>query len=109
MPLTSGAPKKLNQFLPQFRCFIPRATTLMLTALLILALPFTTVSAALSDPQVLYTDVVSGPNSGGENNNGAYLSIFGVNFGTPSGLGNTTKVYIGNQEVADYKYLGSSY
>jgi hypothetical protein len=57
-------------------------------------------------PMVLYTDITSGPNLGGENNNGAYLSIFGVNFGPDSALGTTTKVYIGGEEVATYKYMG---
>src|SRR6185437_1510559 len=58
-------------------------------------------------PHVLYTDVASGPNSGGENNEGAYLSIFGKNFGS-SGLGSTVKVYIGGTEVNSYRYLGPS-
>lgn len=58
-------------------------------------------------PYVVYTDIVSGPTSGGEGNNGAYLSIFGQNFGS-SGLGQTTRVYIGNAEVASYRYLGAA-
>jgi hypothetical protein len=56
---------------------------------------------------VLYTDVASGPNAGGEGNNGAYLSILGKNFGS-SGLGSTVKVTIGGVEVASYRYLGAS-
>lgn len=58
-------------------------------------------------PVALYTDVPSGPTSGGEGGNGTYLSIFGKNFGS-SGLGTTTKVYIGSAEVASYRYLGIS-
>jgi hypothetical protein len=58
-------------------------------------------------PYVLYTDIVSGPTTGGENGKGAYLSIFGKNFGS-SGLGTTTKVTIGGAEVASYRYLGAS-
>ncbi|MHB8816021.1 MAG: putative Ig domain-containing protein, partial [Steroidobacteraceae bacterium] len=58
-------------------------------------------------PLILYTDVASGPNSGGENNDGAYLSIFGKNFGS-TGLGSTVKVYIGGTEVSGYRYLGPS-
>lgn len=58
-------------------------------------------------PVVLYTDLLSGPNSGGENNNGTYLSILGKNFGA-SGLGTTTRVFIGGAEVASYRYLGFS-
>lgn len=64
--------------------------------------------AAQIGPLVLYTDLLSGPNSGGENNNGAYLSIFGKNFGHPSGMGTITRVFIGGAEVADYRYLGPS-
>ena len=58
-------------------------------------------------PNVLYTDILSGPNTGGENNKGVYLSIFGKNFGE-SGLGTTVKVYINNVEVDNYRYLGAS-
>ncbi len=66
------------------------------------------VIAISGAPLVLYTDVASGPNSGGENNEGAYLSIFGKNFGT-TGLGSTVKVYIGGAEVNNYRYLGPSH
>jgi hypothetical protein len=64
-------------------------------------------TATAGAPVVLYTDVASGPNSGGENNEGAYLSIFGKNFGT-TGLGSTVKVYIGGVAVNNYRYLGPS-
>ena len=56
---------------------------------------------------VLYTDIVAGPTSGGENNKGVYLSLFGRNFGT-SGAGSTVRVYINNVEVDNYRYLGAS-
>jgi hypothetical protein len=56
-------------------------------------------------PRVLYTDTLSAPTTGGENGLGGYLSIFGKNFGS-TGLGTTTKVYIGGTEVANYRYLG---
>jgi hypothetical protein len=58
-------------------------------------------------PIVLYTDIASGPNTGGENNKGIYLSVFGKNFGA-TGLGSTVKVYINNVEVDNYRYLGAS-
>ena len=58
-------------------------------------------------PLVLYTDVLSGPTSGGENNKGIYLSIFGKNFGS-TGLGSTVKVYINDVEVDNYRSLGAS-
>lgn len=58
-------------------------------------------------PLVLYTDILSGPTTGGENNKGIYLSIFGRNFGS-SGLGSTVKVYINDVEVDNYRYIGTS-
>ena len=60
-----------------------------------------------TSPLVLYTDVVSGPTSGGENNQGMYLSIFGKNFG--SSLANV-QVSIGGHVVpsANLYYLGAS-
>jgi len=59
------------------------------------------------NPSVLYTDFASGPNSGGENNLGMYLSIFGKNYGS-TGLGSAVRVYIGGAEVAKYISLGAS-
>ncbi|MEO6447910.1 MAG: hypothetical protein ABIO42_01555 [Burkholderiaceae bacterium] len=59
-------------------------------------------------PVVLFTDLPSGPVNGGENGLGAYLSIFGRDFGDPAGLGSTTKVTIGGVAVANYRYLGAS-
>lgn len=55
-----------------------------------------------------YTDALSGPLSGGEGDQGGYLSIFGSNFGTAAGLGSSTRVYIGGVEVANYRYLGAA-
>lgn len=63
--------------------------------------------AAAGAPVLLYTDALSGPVTGGENNLGTYLSLFGANFGS-AGLGSTTRVYIGGNEVANYRYLGAA-
>ena len=68
---------------------------------------FTPLVPPAGAPVVLYTDALSGPTAGGEGNLGAYLSIFGKNFGS-TGLGTTTKVFIGNAEVANYRYVGVS-
>jgi len=59
-------------------------------------------------PWVRYVDTVTAPTTGGENSLGGYLSIFGSNFGSASGLGTTTKVFIGGSEVANYRYLGAA-
>lgn len=58
-------------------------------------------------PVVLYTDIVSGPNSGGENNKGCYLSVFGTNFGTGLAASNV-HVLVGGVEVDNYRYFGTS-
>lgn len=34
-------------------------------------------------PVLFFSDLISGPNSGGENNNGAYVTLWGNNFGNP--------------------------
>ncbi|MFO0725852.1 MAG: hypothetical protein U1E65_18860 [Myxococcota bacterium] len=62
---------------------------------------------AAGAPLVLYTDILSGPTSGGEGDQGAYLSIFGRGLGT-TGLGTTVKVFLGTSEVARYLSLGTS-
>ena len=62
----------------------------------------TTVNGA---PQVLYTDLIAGPTTGGENNLGAYVSIFGKNFGSSL---SQVHVYFGDVEAAAYRYLGAS-
>lgn len=63
--------------------------------------------AALNHPQLLYTDIVAGPNNGGENNKGTYLSLFGWRFGE-TGLGSRVKVFINNVEVENYRFLGAA-
>lgn len=64
--------------------------------------------AVKGSPNIVYTDTLSAPTKGGENGQGGYLSIFGSNFGSASGLGSTTKVLIGGVPVANYRYLGAA-
>lgn len=61
-----------------------------------------------SQPLILYTDAVAIPLTGGESNKGGYLTICGINFGSQSGMGTTTKVLIGGVEVDNYRYLGNA-
>ncbi|MEC5161199.1 hypothetical protein ACFDR9_004545 [Janthinobacterium sp. CG_23.3] len=61
--------------------------------------------ARQAPPLLVYTDIVSGPNDGGENNKGIYLSLFGKNWGNV-GLGSALKVFIGGVEVDNYRSLG---
>ncbi len=56
--------------------------------------------AAMAAPRIFYTDIVTGPNTGGENNNGAYLTLFGSGFGASQG---SSQVTINNVPVAAYK------
>jgi len=78
---------------------------LLLMFLIIFCTAQNTHAQTAAAPKVLYTDIIAGPNSGGEGNNGAYLSIFGKNFG--NNISNV-HVYVGGGEVARYIYLGSS-
>jgi hypothetical protein len=57
------------------------------------------ITKSASPPLILYTDITSGPNSGGEGNNGTYLTIFGTHFGATQG---TSKVTINGRAVAQY-------
>jgi hypothetical protein len=68
-------------------------------ALLSLASNVLSQAVSISRPIVLYTDIVSGPNSGGEGDNGTYLTIFGVHFGSAQG---NSKVTIAGKPVAKY-------
>ena len=75
--------------------------------------PPSAVTAARQRPVVLYTDIQSGPTSGGESGLGAYLSIFGRNLGQKFSNRSEShrhhaKVWIGGHEVANYRYSGPS-
>lgn len=83
------------------------ATRLALLAAFAAAASDGLCSAPNTAPQVLYTDIASGPNSGGENGNGAYLCVFGKNF-SGNGLGTRTKVTVGGAAVAAYRFFGAS-
>jgi len=56
-------------------------------------------------PFILATDFTAGPVSGGEDNKGCYLSIYGLNFGTFSDYGTTNFVTIGGVNVDNYRCL----
>jgi len=61
--------------------------------------------AGMAAPRIFYTDIVSGPNSGGENGNGTYLSIFGTGFGADI---NQVAVTVGAGAVPRKMFLGAS-
>ena len=56
-------------------------------------------------PQVLYLDLVAAPTTGGENDAGAYVSIFGRHFGNDLGR---VQVFFGDTPAAHYRYFGPS-
>ena len=58
-----------------------------------------------SAPAIFFTDLVSGPNTGGENGNGTILSIYGARFGATQGASTVT---VGGGLVADYKLWSDS-
>lgn len=51
-------------------------------------------------PRIFYTDIVSGPNVGGQSNQGAFLTIYGSNFGSTRG---TSTVTIGGKPVYSHR------
>jgi len=57
-------------------------------------------------PVILYTDILSGPNSGAPGGGGALLSIFGYNFGSNI---NDIVVTIGGGAVSANVFLGDAY
>lgn len=55
-------------------------------------------------PVIYFTDIITGADTGGENNNGVYLTIYGKGFGATRG---TSTVTIGGAAPAQYKIWGS--
>ncbi len=56
-----------------------------------------------SGPHLLFTDLESGPNTGGENDLGAFITLYGEGFGSERG---SSTVTIGNKEVVAYVVWG---
>jgi hypothetical protein len=59
-------------------------------------------------PVIMFTDFVAGPTTGGDGNNGAFLSLYGFNLDTYANWGVTNHVTIGGVEVANYRCLGNA-
>jgi trimeric autotransporter adhesin len=78
----------------------------ILPAILLLSAAATRLSSqSVSPPRLFFTDIVTGANKGGENNNGVYLTIYGKGFGATQG--NST-VTIGGGAPAQYKIWGQN-
>lgn len=71
------------------------------------ALMFAAASSPIGAPLILGTDAVDGPLSGGENNNGCYVHIYGLNLGAYASYGvvGTRHLVIGGVEANNYRYL----
>src|SRR5215470_5761377 len=54
-------------------------------------------------PRIFFTDITSGPNTGGENNSGAFVTLYGTHFGA---IRDASTVTIGGQPVARYVVWG---
>ena len=72
-----------------------------LFALFLFALP----ASAASAPSIFFTDLPTGPLTGGPNNHGAPISLYGHGFGATRG---NSKVTIGGVEVAAYLEWGQN-
>src|SRR6185437_1360801 len=78
---------------------------LMKTVSILLAAAFAVALPAASQtppPRIFFTDITSGPATGGENGAGAYVTIYGNFFGTSPGT-----VTIGGVKATTYKQWGT--
>src|SRR5580765_2200340 len=66
--------------------------------LLYAVMPFE-LSAQNTPPRIFFSDLESGPNTGGQNNHGVWVTIWGKGFGTERGKSTVT---VGGGEAADY-------
>jgi IPT/TIG domain len=62
-------------------------------------------SGQTSPPRLFFTDIITGAKTGGENNNGVYLTIYGKGFGASRG---SSTVTIGGGAPAQYKIWGQN-
>src|SRR5580765_5235193 len=72
---------------------------LKIGSLLSLILSAAFVYAQSAPPRIFFSDLESGPNSGGQNNNGVWVTIWGKGFGATQG---TSTVTVGAGAVASY-------
>lgn len=72
---------------------------------LALLLCMTGAAYAVPPPVIYYTDITDGPNTGGENGNGAILTVCGQWFGATQG---TSKITIGGGTPAVYLQWGAN-
>lgn len=76
----------------------------LLAALLLGSAPWLVRAELPAPPTILFADIESGPTTGGPNNRGVPIAVFGLGFGSERG---TSTVTIGGIEVASYLVWGS--
>src|SRR5215469_334013 len=75
--------------------------TIVIAVLVLVLLPTLPLWAQTGSPVLFYSDLDSGPATGGEGgSDGAFVCVFGENFGAMKG---SSKLSIGGTEVAAYK------
>lgn len=57
------------------------------------------VACVAAQPRIFFSDLVSGPNTGGQNNQGVFVTIYGARFGATRGGSSVT---VGGNAVANY-------
>lgn len=81
---------------------MPISTAWLLRAFILLSFLMVFAPSAVyaaPKPVIFYTDLTSGPSGGGKDGKGAFVRIFGKNFGSSRG---TSTVTLGGFQVADY-------
>ena len=97
----------LSTFFPS-QCYGCRMLTRLLMCMIALTIGFESTTQAQTNikrPAVLFIDVVSGPRTGGPNNLGVPITLFGTGFGVARG---TSTVTINGVEVASYMVWGEN-
>ena len=90
---------KVDQRNDHYRSLMGRELSAALLLLLPAICPFRAFGQT-APPAIFYSDLQSGPNSGGENNNGAYVTIYGKRFGASQG---GSFVTVGGGKATNYK------
>ena len=81
-----------------------RGRVSLLAALLLASAPWLARAESSAPPTTLFADIESGPTTGGPNNRGVPITVFGSGFGSARG---TSTVTIGGIEVASYLVWGT--
>ncbi len=75
-----------------------RMTNFFIKSTIVVLISIPTI--AIAAPAIFFSDLDSGPKTGGENNKGVYITIWGKGFGASRG---TATVSVGGGQVDNYK------